>query len=248
MQAPKLTVPPFPQVGQLLPPDPVQQTVRPHIVPIVLPEVQLQLALGPFTHPLEGHPWAVHPVLQVVKAVQPALQVASAALGPVLQVNPTPTGTWPVSAKSTNTGGSYRYGAGTHKGMTIKLKYLSDYAVGSYSSRWGVIRKRGATLSVGQRQRISLARAFLRDALILILDEFTSALDAGTERTVRASLRDLRKGKTAIIISHHPQVLADTDRVILLEKGRITAEGRYGELEETGCYRGTMGFPDSGEA
>jgi ABC-type multidrug transport system ATPase subunit len=134
--------------------------------------------------------------------------------------------------------------------MTIKLKYLSDYAVGPYSSRWGVIRKRGATLSVGQRQRISLARAFLRDALILILDEFTSALDAGTERTVRASLRDLRKGKTTIIISHHPQVLADADRVILLEKGRITAEGRYGELEGRGggFFRGTGGFPDSGEA
>ena len=112
----------------------------------------------------------------------------------------------------------------------------------------GEIQERGATLSGGQRQRISIARAFLRDAPILILDEFTSALDAETGRTVRASFRDLRKGKTTIIITHHPQILADADRVILLEKGRITAEGSYGELEETGCYRGTMGFPDSGEA
>jgi len=93
-----------------------------------------------------------------------------------------------------------------------------------------VIGERGATLSVGQRQRISIARAFLRDAPLLVLDEFTSALDAGTERTVRASLRDLRKGKTTIIISHHPQVLADADRVILLEKGKITAEGPYRDL------------------
>jgi len=93
-----------------------------------------------------------------------------------------------------------------------------------------VIGERGATLSVGQRQRISIARAFLRDAPLLVLDEFTSALDAGTERTVRASLRDLRKGKTTIIISHHPQVLADADRVILLEKGRITAAGMYRDL------------------
>ncbi|MDD1652881.1 MAG: hypothetical protein LUO86_07590, partial [Methanomicrobiales archaeon] len=51
------------------------------------------------------------------------------------------------------------------------------------------------------------------------------------ERIVRASLRDLRTGKTTIIITHHPQVLADADRVVLLEKGQITAEGTYGELE-----------------
>jgi len=79
MQAPKLTVVPFPQVGQFEPLLPVQQTVRPHIFPIVLPDVQLQLALGPFTHPLVGHPSAVHPVLQVVAAVQPELQVAVVA-------------------------------------------------------------------------------------------------------------------------------------------------------------------------
>jgi len=91
MQAPKLTVVPLPQVGQFEPLLPVQQTVRPHILPIVVPELQLQLALGPFTHPWVGHPWAVHPVLQVVKAVQPALQVPVPALGPVSQVNPTPT-------------------------------------------------------------------------------------------------------------------------------------------------------------
>jgi ABC-type multidrug transport system fused ATPase/permease subunit len=79
---------------------------------------------------------------------------------------------------------------------------------------------------------------FLRDAPILILDEFTSALDGETERTVRASLRDLRKGKTTIIVTHHPQVLADADRVILLEKGRITAEGTYGELVGKGRISG----------
>jgi hypothetical protein len=92
MQAPKLTMVPFPQVGQFEPLLPEQQTVRPHIFPIVLPDLQLQLALGPFTHPWEGHPWAVHPVLQLVAAVQPALQVPVVAWGPVLQVNPIPNG------------------------------------------------------------------------------------------------------------------------------------------------------------
>ena len=99
-----------------------------------------------------------------------------------------------------------------------------------------VILHRSATLSVDQRQRISIERAFLRDAPILTLNELTSALDAETERTVRASLRDLRKGKTTLVVSHHPQVLANADRVILLEKGRITAEGRYGELEKKRGY------------
>jgi len=68
-----------------------------------------------------------------------------------------------------------------------------------------------------------------------------SALDAETERTVRASLRDLRKGKTTLVVSHHPQVLADADRVILLEKGQITAEGTYWELEERGSISGNPG-------
>ncbi|MDD1657325.1 MAG: ABC transporter ATP-binding protein/permease [Methanomicrobiales archaeon] len=108
-----------------------------------------------------------------------------------------------------------------------------------------VIGERGATLSVGQRQRISIARAFLRDAPILILDEFTSALDAETERTVRASLRDLRKGKTTLVVSHHPQVLADADRVILLEKGRITADGPYRDLAGKGPILGPS--PERGE-
>ena len=86
-------------------------------------------------------------------------------------------------------------------------------------------------MTTGNCRRSKITRrAFLRNAPILILDEFTSALDAETERTVRASLRDLRKGKTTLVVSHHPQVLADADRVILLEKGRITAEGAYRDM------------------
>jgi len=103
----------------------------------------------------------------------------------------------------------------------------------------GGIRKWNATLPVGQRQRISIARAFIRDVPLLVLDEFTSALDAGMERTVRASLRDLRTGKTTIIISHHPQVLADSDRLIVLRGGRIQAEGSSGDLKQRDWSPGT---------
>jgi len=85
---------------------------------------------------------------------------------------------------------------------------------------------------MGLRQRISIARTFLRDTPILILDEFTSALDAETERTVRVTLRDLRKGKTILVVSHHPRVLANANRVILLEKGRITGEGTHQETAD----------------
>jgi ABC-type multidrug transport system fused ATPase/permease subunit len=119
-----------------------------------------------------------------------------------------------------------------------KMEITMEMPVGTTRSSAGWrIRKRGATISVGQRQRISIARAFLRDAPILILDEFTSALDAETERTVRGSLQDLRKGKTTLVVSHHPQVLADADRVILLEKGRITAEGPYRDLAGQGLIK-----------
>jgi len=78
--------------------------------------------------------------------------------------------------------------------------------MGTTRSPGGETGERGATLSVGQRQRISIARAFHRDALIMILDELSSTPDAETERTVRASPhRDLRKGKTTLVVSHHPR-------------------------------------------
>ena len=79
-----------------------------------------------------------------------------------------------------------------------------------------------------------------RDFPILILDEFTSALNM-TLWIVPASLPDFRKGKTTLVVSHHPQVLADADRVILLERGKITAEGAYRDLAGKGIFRDTDG-------
>jgi len=119
--------------------------------------------------------------------------------------------------------------------MTGKLKYLWGLRCGNNR-----LFKRGEFDDLGGD---ALGRTPIEDLHrpsvppgrpILILDQFTSALDAETERTVRASLRDLRKGKTTLVVSHHPKVLADADRVILLEKGRITAEGSYRELAGQG--------------
>lgn len=87
-----------------------------------------------------------------------------------------------------------------------------------------VIGERGVRVSAGQRQRISIARAFLKNPDILILDEPTSALDGHAEGIVRESLKKLSSGRTTFLISHRGSVLAIADRVLLLEDGRIREE------------------------
>ncbi|MBI4064505.1 MAG: ABC transporter ATP-binding protein [Elusimicrobia bacterium] len=90
--------------------------------------------------------------------------------------------------------------------------------------------ERGFFLSAGQRQRIAIARAVLKNPSILILDEATSNLDPESEELVLAALSNLLRGKTAIVISHRPQTLSNTDRIIVMEHGRIIQETNYQEL------------------
>jgi subfamily B ATP-binding cassette protein MsbA len=87
-----------------------------------------------------------------------------------------------------------------------------------------VIGERGVVLSTGQRQRVSIARAFLREPALLILDEPTSALDAGTEEMLRDSLRELVKGRTTFIISHRAPMLDIAARVLTLRGGKLEPE------------------------
>src|SRR5207249_11115584 len=84
-----------------------------------------------------------------------------------------------------------------------------------------VIGERGATLSVGQRQRLSIARALLKNAPILILDEPTSALDAETEETLMEVLRRLTRDRTTFIIAHRLSTVRRADRLVVLHEGRI---------------------------
>lgn len=87
--------------------------------------------------------------------------------------------------------------------------------------------EKGVRLSGGQRQRIAIARAILRDPQVLLLDEATSALDAENERLVQEALETLMKGRTTLIIAHRLATVRDADRILVLEDGRLIAEGSH---------------------
>jgi subfamily B ATP-binding cassette protein MsbA len=95
------------------------------------------------------------------------------------------------------------------------------------------IGENGAYLSGGQRQRLALARAFYRDAPIIILDEATSALDSETETTIKEAMRRLLIGRTAIIIAHRFSTIDFADRIIVLDGGKIIASGTVATLRHT---------------
>jgi len=97
----------------------------------------------------------------------------------------------------------------------------------SYNTRVG---ERGVLLSGGQKARISLARAFLRNAPILILDEATAALDAEAEKEVQKAVDALEQGRTVICIAHRLSTLANMDQIVVLEAGRVVERGSYEQL------------------
>jgi len=97
-----------------------------------------------------------------------------------------------------------------------------------------LVGERGVRLSGGQRQRIAIARAILKDAPILLLDEATSALDSHSEQLIQSAMRDAMAGKTVIAIAHRLSTVMDMDRLIVLDRGRIVADGSHGELLRQG--------------
>ena len=100
-----------------------------------------------------------------------------------------------------------------------------------YSS---LVGERGAHLSVGQRQRVGIARAFLKNAPILLLDEPTSALDPTTEAAILETIKELMQGRTTLIVTHRLATIHNVDQIIVLERGCIAEQGRGPELVARG--------------
>jgi ABC-type multidrug transport system fused ATPase/permease subunit len=96
------------------------------------------------------------------------------------------------------------------------------------------VGERGGHLSVGQRQRIGIARAFLKDAPILLLDEPTSALDPTTEAAIMETIKELMLGRTTLIVTHRLATIHRVDRIVVLEHGRIVEQGTGSELVAKG--------------
>ena len=102
--------------------------------------------------------------------------------------------------------------------------------------------ERGSRLSLGQRQLVAFARALLADPRILILDEATSSVDIGTERTIERALRTLLADRTSFVIAHRLSTIRDADLIVVLEHGQVIEQGSHEELlARRGLYTSLYG-------
>ncbi|MDQ3147892.1 MAG: ATP-binding cassette domain-containing protein, partial [Actinomycetota bacterium] len=128
-----------------------------------------------------------------------------------------------------------------------RLAGLHDYVAGLPEGYETLVGERGFSLSGGQRQRIAIARAVLADPRVLILDDATSAVDPTKEHEIRDALDEVMRGRTTIVIAHRPATIALADRVVLLDRGRIVAEGSHDELlEQSADYRQVLASSRAG--
>lgn len=122
--------------------------------------------------------------------------------------------------------------------IAAKKAFAHDFIMKLPEQYKSLVGDRGIKLSGGQRQRIAIARAFLKNAPILILDEATSQLDSITEKLIQESLIELMVGKTTIIIAHRLSTLESVDRILVFDDGQIVEDGPHSWLiEQNGLYK-----------
>jgi ABC-type multidrug transport system fused ATPase/permease subunit len=111
-----------------------------------------------------------------------------------------------------------------------RAAYAHDFIMSMPNQYDTVLGEGGKGISGGQRQRLAIARAFLKNAPILVLDEPTSALDSVSESTVLAGLRNLQRGRTTFVIAHRLSTIRAAARIVVLDNGCVVAEGTHEEL------------------
>lgn len=126
------------------------------------------------------------------------------------------------------------------------MRYCDEFINQLPEGYQSLVGERGIKLSGGQRQRIAIARAMLKNAPILILDEATSSLDSVTEKYIQDALYLLMKDKTTIVVAHRLSTLSKMDRILMFDKGEIIEDGTHEQLLAKNCHYARMWHMQAG--